>query len=76
VPTLKFDLSDAQKEYLYKSGLDSAKTFFDGNPTGENSYRAIPATSKAARVRENAAAGEPPWFGSDERELVGRLAGT
>jgi len=36
---------------------------------------AIPATSKAARVRENAAAGEPPWFGSDERELVGRLAG-
>ena len=36
---------------------------------------AIPATSKAARVRENAAAGEPPWFGTDERELVERLAG-
>ena len=36
---------------------------------------AIPATSKAARVRENAAAGEPPWFGADERELVERLAG-
>jgi NTE family protein len=47
VPTLKFDLSDAQKEYLYKSGLDSAKTFFDAGPTGENSYRAVPATSKA-----------------------------
>jgi diketogulonate reductase-like aldo/keto reductase len=36
---------------------------------------AIPATSKAARVRENAAAGEPPWFGVDERTLVERLAG-
>jgi diketogulonate reductase-like aldo/keto reductase len=36
---------------------------------------AIPATSKAARVRENAAAGEPPWFGADERALVERLAG-
>ncbi|WP_157592111.1 aldo/keto reductase [Solirubrobacter soli] len=35
---------------------------------------AIPATSKAARVRENAAAGEPPWFGTDERALVERLA--
>jgi len=36
---------------------------------------AIPATSKAARVHENAAAGEPPWFGADERRLVERLAG-
>jgi diketogulonate reductase-like aldo/keto reductase len=36
---------------------------------------AIPATSKAARVHENAAAGEPPWFGADERTLVERLAG-
>jgi diketogulonate reductase-like aldo/keto reductase len=36
---------------------------------------AIPATSKAGRVHENAAAGEPPWFGADERKLVERLAG-
>jgi diketogulonate reductase-like aldo/keto reductase len=36
---------------------------------------AIPASSKAHRVRENAAAGEPPWFGADERALVERLAG-
>jgi diketogulonate reductase-like aldo/keto reductase len=36
---------------------------------------AIPASSKAARVHENAAAGEPPWFGADERKLVERLAG-
>jgi diketogulonate reductase-like aldo/keto reductase len=36
---------------------------------------AIPASSKAHRVRENAGAGEPPWFGADERKLVERLAG-
>ena len=28
-----------------------------------------------SRVAENAAAGEPPWFGPDERALVERLAG-
>ena len=35
---------------------------------------AIPATSRPERPAENAAAGAPPWFGSDERELVARLA--
>jgi aryl-alcohol dehydrogenase-like predicted oxidoreductase len=35
---------------------------------------AIPATSKRGRTRENAAAGDPPWFGSEERALVARLA--
>jgi aryl-alcohol dehydrogenase-like predicted oxidoreductase len=35
---------------------------------------AIPATSKPGRTRENARAGEPPWFGPKERELVSRLA--
>jgi aryl-alcohol dehydrogenase-like predicted oxidoreductase len=33
---------------------------------------AIPATSKAERIVENAAAGEPPWFGAEEREYVAR----
>jgi aryl-alcohol dehydrogenase-like predicted oxidoreductase len=36
---------------------------------------AIPATSKLGRTTENAAAGEPPWFGAEERALVARLAG-
>jgi diketogulonate reductase-like aldo/keto reductase len=36
---------------------------------------AIPATTRAGRVAENAAAGSPPWFGPDERTLVARLAG-
>jgi diketogulonate reductase-like aldo/keto reductase len=35
---------------------------------------AIPATSRPERVTENAAAGEPPWLGPDERALVERLA--
>jgi diketogulonate reductase-like aldo/keto reductase len=36
---------------------------------------AIPATSRPERPAENAAAGEPPWFGPEERALVERLAG-
>jgi diketogulonate reductase-like aldo/keto reductase len=35
---------------------------------------AIPATSRSERAAENAAAGEPPWFGPEERTLVERLA--
>jgi diketogulonate reductase-like aldo/keto reductase len=35
---------------------------------------AIPATSRAGRVAANAAAGEPPRLGSDERAYVERLA--
>jgi diketogulonate reductase-like aldo/keto reductase len=34
----------------------------------------IPATKQTERVGENAAAGEPPWLGPDERALVERLA--
>jgi aryl-alcohol dehydrogenase-like predicted oxidoreductase len=34
----------------------------------------IPATRRPERVRENAAAGSPPWFGRDERRLLERLA--
>lgn len=35
---------------------------------------AIPATSSPDRMRANAAAGTPPWFGPGERALVARLA--
>jgi diketogulonate reductase-like aldo/keto reductase len=34
----------------------------------------IPATSDPEHARANAAAGEPPWFGPDERALVEQLA--
>jgi aryl-alcohol dehydrogenase-like predicted oxidoreductase len=36
-------------------------------------HTAIPATSKPRRVDENAAAGRPPWLGSEERHYVARL---
>jgi aryl-alcohol dehydrogenase-like predicted oxidoreductase len=36
---------------------------------------AIPATSTPGRITENAAAGDPPWFGREERDLIARLAG-
>jgi aryl-alcohol dehydrogenase-like predicted oxidoreductase len=35
----------------------------------------IPATSKPDRMTENAAAGDGPWFGPEEKALVERLAG-
>lgn len=35
---------------------------------------AIPATSKPQRIVENAAAGNPPWFGDEERAYVAHLA--
>jgi diketogulonate reductase-like aldo/keto reductase len=35
---------------------------------------AIPATSRPERTAENARAGEPPWFGPQERQLVEELA--
>lgn len=34
----------------------------------------IPATSRPERMRENASAGDPPWFGPEERRYVARLA--
>ena len=34
----------------------------------------IPATSSVEHVADNAAAGEPPWFGPDERDLVQGMA--
>ena len=36
---------------------------------------AIPATTRPERMAENAAAGDGPWFGPDEKALVERLAG-
>jgi aryl-alcohol dehydrogenase-like predicted oxidoreductase len=35
---------------------------------------AIPATKSPGRMRENARAGEAPWFGDEEREYVAGLA--
>ena len=37
-------------------------------------HAALPATSRAERATENAAAGAPPWFDAETREYVSRLA--
>ena len=37
-------------------------------------HSVIPATSKVERMRENAAAGDPPWLDDETREYVGSLA--
>jgi aryl-alcohol dehydrogenase-like predicted oxidoreductase len=37
-------------------------------------HAALPATSRAERATENAAAGAPPWFDTETREYVSRLA--
>jgi aryl-alcohol dehydrogenase-like predicted oxidoreductase len=34
----------------------------------------IPATTRPDHAEQNALAGDPPWFGSEEREYVARLA--
>jgi aryl-alcohol dehydrogenase-like predicted oxidoreductase len=48
---------------LLKSGLSDPRC-----------HVAIPATSHPERMAENAAAGDPPWLGPEERALVARLA--
>jgi hypothetical protein len=45
VATLNFALSPEQKDFLYQSGYDTAKKFFDSHPQGTNRFGAIPAQS-------------------------------
>jgi aryl-alcohol dehydrogenase-like predicted oxidoreductase len=40
----------------------------------ERCHVTIPATSKVEHMHENAAAGDPPWFGRQERAYVEKLA--
>jgi diketogulonate reductase-like aldo/keto reductase len=53
-------------------GMGTWKTF-DVRSQQERAV-VIPATSTPGRMTENARAGEPPWFGDDERAYVARLA--
>ena len=38
VSTLNFSLSQADKDFLYESGYDSAKAFFSTDPAGKNRF--------------------------------------
>jgi hypothetical protein len=44
VPTLDFELSDAQKRELYDFGYDAAKEFFEAKPDGRNTFGRVPAS--------------------------------
>jgi len=43
IPTLDFALTKEQKDFLYSSGYQAAKAFFDAKPDGRNTYGAVPA---------------------------------
>jgi NTE family protein len=42
VSTLDFNLTEAQKTFLYDSGYQAAKAFFGKRPTATNTYGATP----------------------------------
>jgi NTE family protein len=44
IGTLDFALTAEQKKFLYDSGYQAAKAFFDAHPNGVNTYGAVPAS--------------------------------
>lgn len=50
VSTLNFQLSDAEKQFLYDSGRKAAEEFFSGKPSARNIYGAVPASIAQAKA--------------------------
>ena len=66
----------AQLEPLRAFGVETwAQALLKWVLSDPRCHVAIPATSRRGRMRENAAAGAPPWFDDEARALVARLAG-
>jgi diketogulonate reductase-like aldo/keto reductase len=62
-------------EVLGQLGVESwAQALLKWALSDERVDAVIPATRSPEHVRENAAAGEPPWFDAEQRRLVERLA--
>jgi diketogulonate reductase-like aldo/keto reductase len=63
------------KEMLAQLGVESwAQALLKWTLSDERVDLVIPATRDPEHVRENAAAGDPPWFDAEQRRLVERLA--
>jgi NTE family protein len=43
IPTLRFALSRADQEFLYRSGYEAGQAFFAAHPSGRNTLGAVPA---------------------------------
>jgi aryl-alcohol dehydrogenase-like predicted oxidoreductase len=68
--------SDAELEPLREYGVETwGQALLKWVLSDRRCHVAIPATSRPERMRENAAAGAPPWFDDGARALVARLAG-
>jgi NTE family protein len=50
VPTLEFSLSEEQKRFLYDSGHETAKAFFDSHPSGRNTFGVVPPKLDTVRA--------------------------
>ncbi len=67
--------SEEELEPLREFGVETwAQALLKFVLSDERVSCAIPATSKPERAQENARAGDPPFFGEEEREYVSRLA--
>ena len=67
---------DAELEPLRAFGVETwGQALLKWVLSDRRCHVAIPATSRPERVRENAAAGAPPWFDEEARAHVARLAG-
>ena len=66
--------SESELERLRPFGVNTwAQALLKWILSDPRCHIAIPATSKPERMMQNAAAGQTPWFGPDERAYVARL---